>query len=570
MAGPASLRRFLSRLARDSGGNILMIAAASMALLTFAMGFGIDYSRAQRLQTRLNAAADAAVLAAVDPAMLNQSDATAKTAAQAMFDQQVTGLQGLTITSRTVTITDTSGGSLGTLRSVSISWQATSGNIFTSVLGKASLPIGGSASASASQPPSMNFTIALDTSPSMLLPTTSSGITNLIGGAIWSGEGVYFPGHTDGCDFACHANNMQEWNAGVYVVDSAGRPVYLNNGANAASVPFYRLSCSGTLTDNAGNALGSNGSLVNAGKSSVPNQCNTTTAFNQYWNPTPNPVYIYYLPTGKSNTAANYAMLSVNYPDTWWLAQNYASVNPGQSQINLRTDDEGTAAAGVIQYAYNVEQQYAAANVPPVYKMQFYTWNVGTPAALSTSPFGTMTDVATLQGQTFPNLGANAPLMCANSYWTSCGTYTANADSSFAAMLTAMQAALPTSAGAGTPASPQSVLILITDGANDDGSGMGELSSSVIAQCTAIKNAGTRIAILYTEYLPTTINYTANPTFNSFASGHVPSIAAQLQACATQNTDGTYLMQTVSTDGSVSAALNTLFAMVVQTARLTH
>ena len=143
MAGPASLRRFLSRLARDSGGNILMIAAASMALLTFAMGFGIDYSRAQRLQTRLNAAADAAVLAAVDPAMLNQSDATATTAAQAMFDQQVTGLQGLTITSRTVTITDTSGGSLGTLRSVSISWQATSGNIFTSVLGKASLPIGG-------------------------------------------------------------------------------------------------------------------------------------------------------------------------------------------------------------------------------------------------------------------------------------------------------------------------------------------------------------------------------------------------------------------------------------------
>ena len=37
---------------------------------------------------------------------------------------------------------------------------------------------------------------------------------------------------------------------------------------------------------------------------------------------------------------------------------------------------------------------------------------------------------------------------------------------------------------------------------------------------------------------------------------------------ATQNADGSYLMQTVSTNGDISAALNELFQEAVQSARL--
>ena len=109
-----------------------------------------------------------------------------------------------------------------------------------------------------------------------------------------------------------------------------------------------------------------------------------------------------------------------------------------------------------------------------------------------------------------------------------------------------------------------------TDGAEDDstGDGLTALNANNIAQCTAIKATGTRIAILYTQYNPATINYTSNPTFNNFASGQVPNIQAQLQACATQNANGTYLMQTVGTDGDISAALNQLFQQVVQSSRL--
>ena len=62
--------------------------------------------------------------------------------------------------------------------------------------------------------------------------------------------------------------------------------------------------------------------------------------------------------------------------------------------------------------------------------------------------------------------------------------------------------------------------------------------------------------------------YTAFSVFNNFASGPVPNIQSQLQACATQNADGSYLMQTVSTNGDISAALNQLFQNVVQSSRL--
>ncbi|WP_206244376.1 TadE/TadG family type IV pilus assembly protein [Novosphingobium terrae] len=546
------LRRFFTGLRADRRGNVMSIMAFAAIPLIFAIGFGLDYSRAEKLQTKLNAAADAAVLAAVVPQLLNQSDAMAQTAAQDMFDQQVSGLSGLASVTRTVTITSTISSTMGRLRTAKLVYTAKSSNMFGGVLGVATLPIGGSATASASQPPSINFYIALDTSPSMLLPTTTTGINNLIGGAIWQGEQAYY-GRTDGCDFACHSNNMHQWNAGTYVIDTSSRPIYLNNSSSSSTIPFFRVACNGTVYDNNGNKLGTSGFIVGS------------ATYCSGYSPLGNPVVLSYIPTGQLLPTT----VSVNFPDTWWLARNYSAVNPGQANITLRTDAEGSAAAGVIQYAYGIEQQYATASVPPVYKMQFFTFNVGNPAPLTTSPFGTMTDVATLQGLSFPDMGGQAPLMAANSYWTSLLTYTGNADTNFTTMFTWMQATMPSSSGTGTPASPQNVLLLVTDGAEDDSSdGITQLNANNIAQCAAIKATGTRIAILYTQYLPGTVNYTGHPTFNNFATNTVPYIQQQLQACASQNTDGSYLFQTVSTDGNVTTALNSLFAMVVQSAKL--
>ncbi|WP_068083700.1 pilus assembly protein TadG-related protein [Novosphingobium rosa] len=560
---PDRLVAFLRRLRADRRGNVLLMMGAALPLLLLAVGFGIDYARAQRLQTKLDAAADAAALATVDPTLLNidNTNGQVSAAAEAMFDQQVKGLAGLTVISRHADVNDKAGGSLATLRKTTFTYTATSANLFSGVLRMTNLTIGGSAVASASTPPSMNFYIAMDNSPSMLLPTTQTGIDNLKAGAWWTGEPYYFSGGSHGCDFACHATNMHEWNAGVYVLDASQNSIYLNNQSNSGTVPFYRLSCAGVLTDSNNASVGTNGVLVNGtGKSAsnVPTYCNYTKTMNQARNPADNPVYIKYTPTGSSTTS----YLSVNYPDTFWLAQNYTSVNPGAAPITLRTDAERDAAVNLIQYANTIEQQYAKANVPPIYKMQFYTFNAsGTLGALSTDPFGTMTDVSKLQlGANFPTASSLVPLLPAS------GTYT-----SFTSMLNTMMTKFPATAGTGTQASPQNVLIIITDGAADETSPYQQFTDANVAQCTKIKTDSkykVKIAVLYTQYIKETVNYTNNTGFNNFAANNIPYIQQQLQACSTQNSDGTYLMQTVSTGGDISAALNTLFAMAVQSARL--
>ena len=46
---------FFHRLQSDSSGNVLMIFGFAVIPLTFVAGFGVDYGRAMRLQTQLNA-----------------------------------------------------------------------------------------------------------------------------------------------------------------------------------------------------------------------------------------------------------------------------------------------------------------------------------------------------------------------------------------------------------------------------------------------------------------------------------------------------------------------------------
>jgi Flp pilus assembly protein TadG len=59
------------------------------------VGFGVDYARAEMLQTQMNAAADAAALAGVDPGLILEADSVAQTAATNMFNAQVSKLSGL-------------------------------------------------------------------------------------------------------------------------------------------------------------------------------------------------------------------------------------------------------------------------------------------------------------------------------------------------------------------------------------------------------------------------------------------------------------------------------------------
>ena len=73
-----------------------MMYALVAPVLVFGGGAAIDYGRAAQVHTKLNAAADAAALAALTPAMLQQSATVAQTAATSMFNGLADGVSSLT------------------------------------------------------------------------------------------------------------------------------------------------------------------------------------------------------------------------------------------------------------------------------------------------------------------------------------------------------------------------------------------------------------------------------------------------------------------------------------------
>lgn len=564
-------RRWARRLRADQRGNVLLITAAALVPMLFAVGFGIDYAHAEYLQTMLNSAADAAALAAVDPSMITQSDTVASTAATNMFTAQTAGFWGLSNVSMVPTISDSSSGSLGALRTVTVSYTAQSTNFFGAILGVNSLALSGTAKASSSQAASINFFVVLDTSPSMLLPTTATGVSQMLAATANTNS----PEVGAGCAFGCHTQNPQSF---LTANDTNGYTLYTNTSASSATVPFFRVNSptNTILKDNNGTQINKTGtSITFTGTGSKSSFNNTYANYSMKY----------------TNTAGSSTTVTVAYADTWWLARNYSAVVPGQSNIQMRVDAETEAAQSLVTYAYNVEQEYSGLSSPPKYKMQFFTFNYNAPAPLqtngsspSTTPYGVMTDVATTASQVstnFPDLGLQEPLLWDVDYWTSSSVQSNDEDTDIPTMLSTMISTyLPKTAGTGSIASPQNVMILITDGMMDiAGSGgnclqsgriCSQLTASELAKCTAIKNSGTRIAILYTQYLPSTITNSGSIFSNdsTIATNNIANIQSTLQSCASQNPDGSYLMQTVTTDGSIASALTQLFAMAVQNARL--
>ena len=73
--------------------------------------------------------------------------------------------------------------------------------------------------------------------------------------------------------------------------------------------------------------------------------------------------------------------------------------------------------------------------------------------------------------------------------------------------------------------------------------------------CTTVKNRGILIAVLYTEYLPLPASGTgSNSWYNSYVAPYQSQIGPNLQNCASSN-----LFFSVTTDGDITAAMQTLF-----------
>jgi Flp pilus assembly protein TadG len=195
--------------ARSRGGNVAIIFALTLMPIVFLIGMVINYSEASQKQVILDAAADAAALAAVDYQAMTQSASAAQTIAQNVFNAQTANIPGLTNTNLTVTVQNS-----GLGRTALISYQAQSTNVFPGIF-KNAWSISGSSQAASAIPPNIDFYLLLDNSPSMAIAATTDGITTMVNAT--SSQG--------GCAFACHESDP--------AADSLGNPGGVDNYALA-------------------------------------------------------------------------------------------------------------------------------------------------------------------------------------------------------------------------------------------------------------------------------------------------------------------------------------------------
>jgi Flp pilus assembly protein TadG len=205
------LADFLRRFARDRRGNVAITFALSLLPAVFLIGMGLDFSSAIQKRVALNAAADAAALAAVTPTMLTQTPAAAQTAATNIFKAQASLVGGLNYTAPQVVVVQTA-----TTRTVTVNYggaysTASSINNFPNVLGQQNWNISGSSTATAKAAPNIDFYLLLDNSPSMDLPATSAGITTMTNA---TKNAPSNGGNANGCAFACHESNPAADNLG--------------------------------------------------------------------------------------------------------------------------------------------------------------------------------------------------------------------------------------------------------------------------------------------------------------------------------------------------------------------
>lgn len=185
----------LQRLFHHRGGNIAVTFALSLIPLVFLIGMALDYATAIQKLQRLNAAADSAALAAVSPALMSKTTSQAQSIATNLFNGQASAIAGLTGITPTITVSAS-----GLSRTASITFVANSTNAFPNILGKSSWPLAGSATASATSAPNIDFYVMLDNSPSMAIAATTAGINTMIANTTQQASGA-------GCAFACHETN---------------------------------------------------------------------------------------------------------------------------------------------------------------------------------------------------------------------------------------------------------------------------------------------------------------------------------------------------------------------------
>jgi len=578
----------------DVRGNIAALAALMLPVVLLSLGSAVDYVSATRREETINGIADAAALAATQPAMMSDScypNQTASTCTQVvtqvvnLFNAQIAKVQGigtLTLTAANVTIVDSSGTPV--TRTATVNWTGTSNNYMSGILGFAQMAIAGTSVAKNSASPVTTFYMLVDESPSMAFPAQSTGVTTMFNATPNNGLG--------NCALGCHQsdptaykdNNLynpaniicqsgaNSLSGGVFTDGAAAFPCVMTNGNISTTSLVKGVPTDGTC----GTAPAGYTTLA-----TTVNHTNTPTATG----PTPAAAY------GAEDAFALSRCLAVQL--------RVDLVN--QAVSALMTTAPATAIENNTTYAvdlYTLDLGYN--NVPSTYLQggtipdpaitkgleTIYTWPVST-ANIDFQSESTMSS-----GFTAAQAAANgvAPLE-SNS----------EGDDSYSFIdeqgLKGMYAIMPTPGNGGSSVgdTPQEVLFIVTDGMNDTDSDGTTPTASCIgtstmytyysrpqfcvnqtknpatgnSYCTDFKNKGIRIAFLYLRYnsLAPYDGYVSDiePWQYPSGVGGTDEVEQAAIACASSG-----LEFTVDTDTDITSAMTALFEKAVQTAYLAH
>jgi Flp pilus assembly protein TadG len=220
--------------------------------------------------------------------------------------------------------------------------------------------------------------------------------------------------------------------------------------------------------------------------------------------------------------------------------------------VTMRIDVLRTATQSLMTNATSME------TMPDQYRMAVYTFGTSSATEALTNVVPLTSNLSSAQSSV-----ANIDLMTVNGQ-----NQLNDEDTNYESILPAMNSAIP-NPGPGTQASPQKVLFFVSDGVADENNSATCSEQTVSGSrcqepintklCTALKNRGVMIAVLYTTYLP----LTTNAWYNQYIAPFSDAISPDMQACASPG-----LFFAVSPTQGIPEAMNALFQNAVMTARL--
>jgi Flp pilus assembly protein TadG len=544
------LQRLIPGFLADRGGNVAVITAIAAVPVIAAIGCVVDYSTATMIKTKLQAAADAATLAAVSansPVVATAKAMTAngvvsggQTYTQNFFDSNLSTAPanvGYSGSTRTASVSKT-----GTTINAALTYTATVPTFFLGMIGHSTISVSGNSTSSYTLPSYIDFYMMLDVSASMGFPSTAAEQARLQ--AVNPDNITLYP---NGCTFACHfaaQTGCPQNEQGYYP-----QP---NQPTNPTSSGGY---CQGFIITRLGTT-----------PATLPSSC----IANNQTNPSTSPP-----PTSNCGNKVN-----------WTNSQVSSCATAGTTScIQLRLDAVGYAVNALLKQATSTE---AADNIPNQFRVGLYPFiqnlcysstnnssscSVGLTTSLTG---GTISSFAT-QLANLVDTGQNTTL-------GSGGTHFENALNTMNSNL------IPNPVGTGTSAAPLPFLFIITDGSQDYQTQSGlnwssqnyhstgavpyANSATIVPPntvtttdyCTTMKNRGVTIAILYIPY-QTIQNANAGFANNEdgYANNNIPNIPTALQTCASTN-----FFYTANTPTDIQNALLAMFQQAVSTAHVSN